>query len=167
MSWFEDREADQRWMQGKHGTRMARQLERLGREDVVDDDDDAADAKGSATAVEPLVSFFGAGGGAGGAEVPIGHDLETARNPDFGAGGKNSNKVDQELAKCLTAANIGSKKNKKAKNANKNTPANGTALWILGAHTCTMAVVAPVESSHHLNTALCDARACFFNRRLG
>ncbi|CDI98432.1 5' 3' exoribonuclease 1 [Echinococcus multilocularis] len=30
-SWFEEREADQRWMQGKHGARMARELERLGK----------------------------------------------------------------------------------------------------------------------------------------
>ncbi|KAL5108432.1 5'-3 exoribonuclease 1 [Taenia crassiceps] len=29
-SWFEEREADQRWMQGKHGARMAQELERLG-----------------------------------------------------------------------------------------------------------------------------------------
>ncbi|VDK41586.1 unnamed protein product [Taenia asiatica] len=30
-SWFEEREADQRWMQGKHGARMAQELERLGK----------------------------------------------------------------------------------------------------------------------------------------
>lgn len=31
MSWFEEKEADQRWMQGKHGAKMARELELLGK----------------------------------------------------------------------------------------------------------------------------------------
>ncbi len=98
MSWFEDREADQRWMQGKHGARMAKELERLGREE---EGQEAPKSPGSGqrpsasttatTKEEPLVSFFG------GCEdsVPIDCDLETSGKPDFG---KNNDNVDNDLA---------------------------------------------------------------------
>lgn len=68
MSWFEDREADQRWMQGKHGERMARELENLSSSRVLLEpgQHNHLDMR-----PEPLVSFFGNDDG-----VPVADSLE-------------------------------------------------------------------------------------------
>uniref|UniRef100_A0A5K3F884 5'-3' exoribonuclease 1 n=2 Tax=Mesocestoides corti TaxID=53468 RepID=A0A5K3F884_MESCO len=85
LNWFEDRAADQRWMQGKHGARMARELEQLG--------------KGSAksktpplAAAEAIAPFFGACDDA----VPQDCALGDSTKSPLPTGSKDN--VDTELA---------------------------------------------------------------------
>ena len=55
MSWFEEKQADQRWMQGKRGAKMARELESLRKPSVTTNEKAKSKSPGREAG---LVSFF-------------------------------------------------------------------------------------------------------------